>query len=128
MRTILGVLIVLASFPAIASGPLESPDGRLSIDDGCLVRQEAAFAVEAMPRFSLGVRDRETRTASSGSSLPESWQGIANDGPDLPQASPFGSVRPDYSVGEWWKNSSTTTRVWSIVGTVLIVGIVAAAL
>ena len=40
----------------------------------------------------------------------------------------YPSAKLDRSVGSWWKGASTTTRVWTIVGIVVGVGVTAAAL
>ncbi len=40
----------------------------------------------------------------------------------------YPSAKLDRSTGSWWKGASTTTRVWTIVGIVVGVGVTAAAL
>jgi hypothetical protein len=36
----------------------------------------------------------------------------------LYRAAPSGSLKPDYAAG-WWKNTSTTAKVWTVVGVVV---------
>jgi hypothetical protein len=127
MRLILSTLVLLVSLPALASELSAVPAPESSIAEGTASRLQAAESVETGQEFFLGVRNREARTDDSESFAGDTLVDLDGGGVAA-SASPLGSLQPNYGIGAWWKNSSKTTRFWSIVGTVVIVGITAAAM
>jgi hypothetical protein len=73
--------------------------------------------------FVLGVRNRPATEGVTGSG-----DGAATSPPPASWRTPLYQGEPDYSFSEWWGSASKTTRAWTIVGGVLILIIIAAAI
>jgi hypothetical protein len=129
MKSLLMLLIMIGTAAVPAAAMSLDPD--LARDLSIVDCSPAPLAdVDPATEFSLGVRDRERRTLSIGATPVEPLRQEKHFGPlrgPLGE-SPMSRLQPNYGVVAWWNNSTTTTRVWSVVGVVLVVGISASAL